>query len=117
MKLDVKVHTTRLKQRLLTHFTDMHAQKEGRVVLITFEEDIGTPLSKACELYSADDIIHLHVLQRLYVIICLGKLNPLLGCQKESVLPLLLALVNMILEGPSIKDQIEDTVPAALYIY
>ena len=38
------------------------------------------------------------------------------GCQKESVPPLLFALVNMILEGPSIKDQIEATTPAALSI-
>ena len=35
MKLDVKVHTTRLKQRFLTHFTEMHAQNKGRVVLST----------------------------------------------------------------------------------
>ena len=59
MKLDVKEHTTWLKQCLLTHFTDMHAQKKGRVVLITFEEDIGTPLVKACDLDSANDILHL----------------------------------------------------------
>ena len=37
----------------------MHAQKKGRVVLITFEEDIGTPLAKACELDSANDILQL----------------------------------------------------------
>ena len=57
MKLDVKVHTTRLKQHLLTHFTDMHDQKKWRVVLIAFEEDIATPLAKACELDSVNDII------------------------------------------------------------
>ena len=91
--------------------------RKGIGVLIAFEEDIGPALAKACELDSTNDTIHLHVLQKLYVIICLGKLNPLLGCQKESVPPLLLALVNMILESPSIKDQIEDTAPAALYIY
>ena len=31
MKLDVKVHTTWLKQCFLTHFTDMHAQKKGEL--------------------------------------------------------------------------------------
>ncbi len=35
------------------------------------------------------------------------------GCQKSSVPSLLLALVNMILEGPSIKDQSKDTTHAA----
>ena len=38
------------------------------------------------------------------------------GCQKESVPALLLALVNMILEGPSINDQSRYTTPAALSI-
>ena len=38
------------------------------------------------------------------------------GCQKESVSPLLLALVNMILEGPTITDHYEETTPAALSI-
>ena len=34
VKLDAKVHTTQLKQCLLTHFTDMCAQKKGRGVLM-----------------------------------------------------------------------------------
>ena len=58
VKLDVKVHITQLKQCLLTHFTDMGAQKKGRDVLMAFEEDIGTALAKACELDSANDAIH-----------------------------------------------------------
>ncbi len=56
----------------------------------------------------------LHVQHRLCVEIYLGKLKPSpAGCQKSSVPSLLLALVNMILEGPSIKDQSEDTTHAA----
>ena len=31
-----RVHTTRLKQRLLAHFTDIRAQKKGRDVLLAF---------------------------------------------------------------------------------
>ena len=49
VKLDTRVHTTRLKQCLLAQFTDMQAQKKGRDVLMAFEEDIGTALAKACE--------------------------------------------------------------------
>ena len=37
-------------------------------------------------------------------------------CQEESVPSLLLGLVSMILEGPSIKDQMADTTPAALQL-
>ena len=38
------------------------------------------------------------------------------GCQADSVPSLLLALVSMVLEGPSINDQMADTTPAALAI-
>ena len=61
----------------------------------------------------------LYVQLRLYVIICLRKLNPLLDSHqdvKKNVPSLLLALVNMILEGPSIQDHSDATTPAALSI-
>ncbi len=83
IKLDTRIHTTRLKQRLLAQFTDMQAQKKGRDVLMAFEEDIGTALTKACELDSDNEPFTLHVQQRLYVVTCLGKLNPLLGSQQD----------------------------------
>ena len=120
VKLDVKVHTTRLKQRLLTQFTDMKAQKKGRDVLLAFEDDIGNALAKACELDSDNKAIHLARAANIVRNHMFGKSKSFsgfpIGCQKESVSPLLLALVNMILEGPSIKEQSEDTTPAALSI-
>ena len=120
VKLDAKVHTTRLKQHLLNHFTDMCAQKKGRDVLMAFEEDIGTALVKAPEFDSANDAIHLACAAKIVRNHMFRKAKSFtgfpVGCQKESISPLLLALVNMILEGPSIKDQIEDTTPAALSI-
>ena len=62
---------------------------------------------------------NIHMLQKLYIIICLGA-KPFteftVGCQKESVSPLLLALVNMILEGPTITDPYEKVTPVALSI-
>ena len=120
MKLDVKVHTTRLKQRLLGYFTDMQAQKNRRDVLLAFEEDISTALAKACELDSDNDAIHLARAAKIVRNHMFGKAKSFtgfpLGCQKESVSPLLRALVNMILEGPSIKEQSENTTPAALSI-
>lgn len=59
VKLDTRVHTTRLKQRLLAQFTDMRAQRKGRDVLMAFEEDIGTALAKACEFDDDNEAIHL----------------------------------------------------------
>ena len=79
MKLDVKVHTTWLKQCLLTHFTDMQAQKIGREVLLAFEEEIGTALAKACELDSDNDAIHLACAAKIVRNHMFGKLNPLLA--------------------------------------
>ena len=49
VKLDTRVHTTRLKHRLLAQFRDMRAQKNGRDILLAFEEDVGAALVKICE--------------------------------------------------------------------
>ena len=98
----------------------MRARKKGRDVLLAFEEDIGPALTKACEFDSDSDAIHLAHAANIVRNQMFGKAKPFfgfpVGCQNESVPPLLLALVNMILEGPNIKDQSEDTNPAALSI-
>ena len=38
------------------------------------------------------------------------------GCQEDDVPAMLLALVSMVIEGTSIRDQMADTTPAALAI-
>ena len=120
IKLDIKLHTTRLKQRLLAEFTDMRAQKKGRDVLLAFEDDIGPALAKACELDSDSEAIQLARAAKIVRNHMFGEAKPFTGftegCQKESVSPLLLALVNMILEGPTITDRYEEMTPAALSI-
>ena len=120
VKFDVKVHTTWLKQCLLTHFTDMCAQKKGRDVLVAFEEVISTALAKACELDSTNNVIHLANAAKVVCNHMFRKAKSFTGFplrfQKEFVPPLLLALVNMILVGPSIKDQTEDATSATLSV-
>lgn len=59
VELDPRVHSTRLKQRLLAHFSDMRAHNKGRDVLLAFEDDVGDALAKACELDSDSDAVHL----------------------------------------------------------
>ena len=73
-----------------------------------------------CDIYAEHDAIHL---ARAAVIVrcqIFENVKPFtgfpIGCQEESVLSLLLALIYMILEGPSIKDQRECKAPAALSI-
>lgn len=71
---------------------------KSRDVLFVFEDDLGPVLAKACELDSDNDVIHL---VRAAKIVCdhmFEEAKPFTGftegCHKESVSPLLLALVN-----------------------
>ena len=75
---------------------------------------------KACEFDSDNEAIHLARAAKIVRSHIFGKAKPFTGfpagCQKESVPSLLLALVNMVLEGPSIQDHSEAATPAALSI-
>ena len=42
-----RLHTTELKNRILAQFSDMQAYKQGRDVLLAFNEDIALALQKA----------------------------------------------------------------------
>ncbi|KAG7177478.1 hypothetical protein Hamer_G026069 [Homarus americanus] len=85
-----------------------------------FEEDVGAAITKACELDSDSDAVHLARAAQIVRRHMFGEAKPFNGfhqeCQEESVPSLLLGLVNMVLEGPSINDQIADISPAALTI-
>ena len=120
VKLDTRVHTTRLKHRLLAQFRDMRAQKNGHDILLAFEEDVGAALVKICESDNDNDAIHLARAAKIVRSQMFGEAKSFtgfsVGCQEESVPSRLLALVTMILEGPSIKDQSEDRTPTALSI-
>ena len=120
MTLDARVHTTRLKHRLLTQFHDMRAQKNGRDIFLAFEEDVGAALAKVCESNNDSDAIHLAHAAKIVRNQMFGVAKSFtgfsLGCQEEPVPSLLLTLVTMILGGPSILDQSVDRTPAALSI-
>ena len=119
IKPDTRVRSTRLEERLLVGFPNMQAYSKRKNVLTAFEDDVGTSLAKVCELDSDKDAIHLWpVLRRLCADICLGKQNLLTNFPKDVKKNLfqniLLALLSMVLAGPSIKDQmVEATTPAA----
>ena len=49
VKLDTRVHSTRLKHRLHAQFPDMRAHTKGRDVQLVFEEDVGAALTKKKE--------------------------------------------------------------------
>lgn len=116
-----RMHTTQLKERLLAHFPDMWAQSKGRDIMLAFDEDIGAALDKACKQDSDNDAFHLTWAAQIVRRTMFGS-KPFTGsfeenCQEKSVPHSLLALVNMVLEGPSIKDQIcKHSTPASLSI-
>lgn len=111
--VETKVHSTRLKQRILGQIPDMQAYPKGRDTLLVFDADIGLALTKACERDSDSDAIHLARAAQIVRMHMFHKTSHFDGsfgdnCQEASVPDVLLALINMILEGPSIKEQSRD---------
>ena len=43
-----RVHSTRLKNRILGYFPDLEAHKQGRELVLVFNKDIGQALKKVC---------------------------------------------------------------------
>lgn len=104
-----RLNSTKLKDRILSHFPDLSAHKEGRDVLLAFTSDVGLALRKACVDYDDEAIC----LARAATIVRrdMFKLQAIFTgtfdqeCQLKSVPHSLLALVSMIHHGPSIKSQ------------
>lgn len=120
VNLGSRVQTTRLKERLLAEFPDLRAPRKGREVLLVFDDDIGSALVKACEFDSDKDALQLARAANIVQREMFGEPKSFAGfpngCQESSVTSPLLTLVNMILQGPNIKDQMEEATPTALTI-
>ena len=52
-----QIHTSRLKETLLSVLPDLQAHSQGKCIILTFDEDIGSALQKACNI--DDDAMHL----------------------------------------------------------
>lgn len=104
-----KIHTTRLKERLMNAIPDLRAQQQGREVLLMFDSDIGQAIKIACSqndndamhLARAAQILRKDIFSKEYSFD--GSFKP--GCENDAVPQSLLALVSMILWGPSIQQQ------------
>ena len=106
LTVEKRIHTTRLKNRLLSAIPDLRAHSEGRDTLLSFEKDIGPALMMAY--YHDSDAMHLMratqvVRKEIFYFSFDGSFQE--NCQQEAVPPSLLALVNMILDGANIKHQ------------
>lgn len=107
---DTRPHSTDLKNRILAHFPDLKAHKEGRDILLAFDRDLGGALRKLCKddfddeamcLARAAKIVRRDMLQ-LHATFT-GSFDE--SCQVNSVPQSLLSIVAMILDGPDIQSQ------------
>src|SRR5207244_5773107 len=103
-----RIHTTRLKNRLLVTLPDLRAYSQGRDTLLSFEKDIGPAIMNAC--YHDSDAMHLMraaqvVRKEMFESIFTFDGSFHANCQQDAVPPSLLALANMILDGANIKHQ------------
>ncbi len=57
--LNGRINSTHLKDRILAHFPYLQALKDGRDIILIFNEDIGPAMRKACELDAESNAIHL----------------------------------------------------------
>lgn len=106
-----RIHSTQLKNIILTQFPELKANKHGRDVLLAFNEDIAAALNRAHETDYDDEAI---VLAQASQIVRRDMLNMKseefsgifeLECQHDSIPQSLVTLVKMILGGPSISMQ------------
>ena len=116
------IHSTRLKNRILASVPDLQAFQQGRDILLAFNNEIGVVLGKVLNSDADDDAKHL---ARAAAIVrkemSRTKLNfnsefsP--SCQEEAAPSSLKSLVQMILYGPNIQQQMEfESSQAALTI-
>ena len=110
VKQEQRIHTTRLKEKLLTHIPGLSAHTKGREVLLAYDDDIAHVLASVHKRDNDSDAMCIaHVAQIIRRDLFdeneafSGTFTP--DCQIESVPTSMLSLVCMILEGPNIKDQ------------
>ena len=95
---------------------DLTAHTQGKHILPVFNDAIGDAIRKACEQDYDSEALHLARAAKIIQIIRRDMFSMQqsfkgtfeIDCQKKSVPPSVLALVNMIIEGPSIKKHNKD---------
>ena len=113
-----RIHSTDLKNRILANMPGLNSYKQGRDVMLSFDDDAGHALRDAC-LDDADDET-----------ICLAKVADIIrrdmfgmhtgfdgafprGCQEDDVPKSLVALVSLIMDGINTNERETDDVKQA----
>lgn len=105
-----KLNSTHLKDRILAAIPDLEAHKQGRDVLLIFNEDIGKAIKQALASNYDDDAIILSKAAKIVRKDMMETNTSFRGffetdCQKKSVPQSLKTLIGMILGGPNIETQ------------
>ena len=101
-----RVHSGRLKTKLLAHFPDLQAYASGRDILLTFTDDMNSTFKEAYTESWDDEAVHLAKAARIVRRDMFHLQTEFSGpydehCQYSSIPETLLALMQMILQGPS----------------
>ena len=103
-----QIHSTRLKERLLSEIPELEAHKQGKDILLAFQKDVGKALSlvsqysEAVIIAKAAKILRRHMLDHQSRFD--GTFNE--GCIENSIPTSLLQFVCMLEHGADIKSQI-----------
>ena len=112
-ELKGRIHSTDLKNRILANLPELQAYKQGRDVLLAFNEDIGNALKIVSERDCDDEAVILSKAAKIvrrdmgnWKYIFDGSFEP--KCQKQSIPASLLCLVSMIIRGSNIETNSKD---------
>ena len=104
-----RIHTTRLKERLIQQCPDLTSYKDGREVLLAFTEDVAAVLKKATETSSDSEAMAIakaaKIIRRDLLNMEKSQFHDTFesNCQESSVPQSLRSLIEMIMGGASIK--------------
>ena len=106
-----RIHTTRLKTRLLAHIEGLMEFKEGKESYLAFDEDLGGVLKEIYEKNYDDDAFVLSKAAEILRRDVFAKENkPFdgtfdLDTQNESTPQCLQSFVDMLLQGPNVNNE------------
>jgi hypothetical protein len=108
------IHSTRLKEKILSRIPELHESKKGRDVVLTFKDEVGFAIYKACKqdfeedgicLSSAANIVRKQIFQHIQAT---EKFSLEEGSQNTSVPRSLVTLISTIIGGSSISGNVSN---------
>ena len=106
-----RIHSTHLKERIIANVPGLQAYKQGRDIMLSFDDDIGHVLQDACVDDDDDEAICLAKAANIIRRDMLKKNvqfdgSFLSGCQEDSVPRNLVSLISMIMDGLNITKKV-----------